>query len=326
VFKRNVKRVQARGVMEKKVLIIDDDEKLRNLVKEYLEEYGFSVHAVPDGRYLEETLREQEPEVVLLDLMLPFRDGLELLREVRATGDTPVIMLTAKGEDSDRIVGLEMGADDYIPKPFNPRELLARIKAVMRRRPQSPSMAEQGRKGGIPDAELNRRLKAILSADAKGFSRLMGENELETIQVLNDYRSLLSECVKEHGGSVVDSPGDNLLAEFDSVVVAVRCAVKIQEMLHSKNASLPDLRKMHFRIGINLGDVIVDRQRIYGDGVNVAARIEKIADPGGVCISGTVFDQIENKVPFAFEFMGERELKNIAKPVRVYRLKWGASL
>jgi len=320
VFKRNVKRVQARGVMEKRVLIVDDDEKLRNLVKEYLEEYGFSVHAVADGRSLMETLREQEPEVVLLDLMLPFRDGLELLREVRAAGDTPVIMLTAKGEDSDRIVGLEMGADDYIPKPFNPRELLARIKAVMRRRPQPSYMADQGRRG-LPETELNRKLKAILSADAKGFSRLMGDDELATIQVLNDYRGLLSECVKEHGGSVVDSPGDNLLAEFDSVVVAVRCAVKIQETLNSRNAALPDLRKMHFRIGINLGDVVVDQQRIYGDGVNVAARIEKIADPGGICISGTVFDQIENKVPFAFEFMGERELKNIAKPVRVYRLK-----
>ncbi|RJR31909.1 MAG: adenylate/guanylate cyclase domain-containing response regulator [Desulfobacteraceae bacterium] len=320
MFKRNVKRVQARGVMEKRVLIVDDDEKLRNLVKEYLEEYGFSVHAVADGRSLMETLREQEPEVVLLDLMLPFRDGLELLREVRAAGDTPVIMLTAKGEDSDRIVGLEMGADDYIPKPFNPRELLARIKAVMRRRPQPSYMADQGRRG-LPETELNRKLKAILSADAKGFSRLMGDDELATIQVLNDYRGLLSECVKEHGGSVVDSPGDNLLAEFDSVVVAVRCAVKIQETLNSRNAALPDLRKMHFRIGINLGDVVVDQQRIYGDGVNVAARIEKIADPGGICISGTVFDQIENKVPFAFEFMGERELKNIAKPVRVYRLK-----
>ena len=306
--------------MERKVLIIDDDEKLRKLVKEYLEEYGFSVHAVPDGRFLMENLREQEPEVVLLDLMLPFRDGLELLREVRAAGDTPVIMLTAKGEDSDRIVGLEMGADDYIPKPFNPRELLARIKAVIRRRPHSPSPAEPARKG-FAETDLNRKLKAILSADAKGFSRLMGENELETIQVLNEYRELLTACVKEHGGNVVDSPGDNLLAEFDSVVLAVRCAVKIQETLHSKNAALPDLRKMPFRIGINLGDVVLDQQRIYGDGVNVAARLEKIADPGGICISGTVFDQIENKVPFAFEFMGERELKNIARPVRVYRLK-----
>jgi DNA-binding response OmpR family regulator len=305
--------------MEKKILIVDDDEKLRKLVKEYLEDYGFCVHAVPDGRYLLETLREQEPEVVLLDLMLPFKDGLELLREVRQAGDTPVIMLTAKGEDSDRIVGLEMGADDYIPKPFNPRELLARIKAVMRRRPLTPGL-EPARKS-LAETDIHRKLKAILSADAKGFSRLMGENELETIQVLNEYRSLLTGCVNEHGGNVVDTPGDNLLAEFDSVVVAVRCAVRIQETLSSRNAALPELRRMHFRIGINLGDVVLDQQRIYGDGVNVAARLEKMADPGGICISGTVFDQIENKVPFSFEFMGERELKNIARPVRVYRLR-----
>jgi DNA-binding response OmpR family regulator len=306
--------------MEKRVLIIDDDEKLRKLIKEYLEDYGFSVHAVPDGRFLMETLREQDPDVILLDLMLPYRDGLDLLSEVRAAGDTPVIMLTAKGEDADRIVGLEMGADDYVPKPFNPRELLARIRAVLRRRAQAPGPLQSEDKPAA-GAEMHRKLKAILSADVKEFSRLMAEDELATIRILNEYRQVLAGCVKEHGGRVVDSPGDNLLAEFDSVVMAARCAVNMQGELRSRNADLPDRRRMHFRIGVNLGDVVVDRERIYGDGVNVAARIEQLADPGGICVSGTVYDQIEDKVPFGFEFMGERALKNILKPIRVYRLK-----
>lgn len=306
--------------MEKRVLIIDDDEKLRNLVKEYLQDYGFTVHAVPDGRFLTGILREQNPDVLLLDVMLPFMDGFELLKEVRAAGDMPVIMLTARGEDADRIVGLELGADDYIPKPFNPRELLARIKAVLRRRTQAPERSEPGDKSLEHTTGMHRRLKAIFSADVKEFSRLMAEDELATIQVLNEYRGILAGCVEEYGGRVVDSPGDNLLAEFDSIVVAVQCAVKIQETLHSRNLLLPEERRMHFRIGINLGDVVIDRARLYGDGVNVAARIEQMADPGGICVSGTVYDQIENKVPFSFEFMGEKELKNMGRPVRVYRL------
>ena len=304
--------------METKVLIVDDDEKLRNLVREYLEDYGFHVHTMPDGRFLAKTLKDENPDVLLLDVMLPFKDGLELLKEVRAEGDRPVIMLTARGEDADRIVGLELGADDYMPKPFNPRELLARIKAVLRRRPSAPVRPETE---GPAGADRHRRLKAILSADVKEFTRLMEEDEFETIRVLESYRGLLSGCVEDHAGRVVDSPGDNLLAEFDSVVVAVRCAVKIQENLRTRNAALAAERRMQFRIGINLGDVVVDKERIYGDGVNVAARIEHLADPGGICISGTVYDQIENKVPFSFEFMGERALKNLARPVRVYRWK-----
>jgi DNA-binding response OmpR family regulator len=306
--------------MEKRVLIVDDDEKLRKLVSEYLEGYGFQVTAVPDGRSFMATVRAETPDIILLDVMLPHRDGLELLREIRGAAENiPVIMLTAKGEDADRIVGLELGADDYLPKPFNPRELLARIRAVIRRRPQEligpePDDAPAGN-------DMHRRLKAILSADVRGFSRLMSEDELITIHTLKNYKDLLSSSIASHGGRVVDSTGDNLLAEFDSAVVAVRCAVEIQRELKTRNAGLPDHRRMEFRIGINLGDVVVERDRIYGDGVNIAARIEQLADPGGICVSGTVYDQVENKIPLGFEFKGERQVKNIPRPVRVYRLR-----
>jgi adenylate cyclase len=166
---------------------------------------------------------------------------------------------------------------------------------------------------------MERKLTAILSADVKGYSRLMGEDEEGTIHTLTVYREVMTTFIQQHG-RVVDSPGDNLLAEFASVVDAVRCAVEIQQALKAKNAALPDHRKMEFRIGLNLGDVVVEGERIYGDGVNIAARVEGLAEPGGICLSGTVHDQIENKLALSYEYVGEQTVKNIAKPVRVWRV------
>ncbi len=166
----------------------------------------------------------------------------------------------------------------------------------------------------------DRKLTAILSADVKGYSRLMGEDEDATVLTLTAYRGVVASLIQKHRGRVVDSPGDNLLAEFASVVDAVRCAVEIQEELKTRNAELPENRRMEFRIGVNLGDVIVDGERIYGDGVNVAARVEGLAEGGGVSISGTAYDQIENKLVFGYEYLGEHTIKNIKKPVRVYRV------
>jgi len=168
--------------------------------------------------------------------------------------------------------------------------------------------------------ELKRKLAAIFSADVKGYSRLMGSDEDLTVLTLTDYRKEISFLVNKHRGRVVDSPGDNLLAEFASVVDAVQCAVKVQEKLKSKNKELPEERKMEFRIGINLGDVIERRKRIYGDGINVAARIEGLAEAGGISISGTAYDQVKNKLDLKFGYMGEQTVKNIAEPVRVYKV------
>jgi len=305
--------------MGNKVLLVDDDEKLRKLVTEYLEGYGFQVRALPDGLSVISAIRNDSPDMVILDIMLPGKDGLEVLKEIRSELSVPVIMLTAKGDDADRIVGLELGADDYLPKPFNPRELLARIKAVTRRAPSQGlggAVAE-----GVTSQSIQRQLKAILSADVKDYSRLMTENEMRTIQTLKDYRALIGSHVRGHLGRVVDSPGDNLLAEFGSVVHAVECAVEIQRNLRSRNTALPGEKRMEYRIGVNLGDVVIDRGKLYGDGVNIAARIEKLADPGGIAISGTVHDEIENKLPLSCEYIGEHTVKNILKPIRVYRIK-----
>ena len=172
----------------------------------------------------------------------------------------------------------------------------------------------------MTNREVTRKLAAILSADVKSYSRLMEENEIGTVQTLTSYREILTNSIRQHKGRVVDSPGDNLLAEFTSVVEAVQCGVEIQKELKLKNAELPDHRIMEFRIGINLGDVIVEGERIYGDGVNIAARMESLADGGGICISGTAYDQVGNKLGLGYEYLGEQTVKNIARPVRVYRV------
>jgi len=167
---------------------------------------------------------------------------------------------------------------------------------------------------------MQRRLAAILSADVQGYSRLMGEDEAATVSTLTAYREEMGSLVRGHGGRVVDAPGDNLLAEFPSAVDAVQCAVAIQAALAVRNQALPARRRMEFRIGINLGDVIADGERIYGDGVNIAARVQDMAPAAGICISGTTYDQVESKVALDFESLGEHAVKNIAKPVRVYRV------
>jgi len=172
----------------------------------------------------------------------------------------------------------------------------------------------------MPKEGLKRKLTAILSADVEGYSRLMGKDEAHTIHTLTAYKEAMTDHIKHHRGRVVDAPGDNLLAEFASVVDAVQCAVEIQRELAERNEELPAERKMVFRIGVNLGDVVEEQDRIYGDGVNIAARLESICDGGGVCISGTAFEHVENKLDLKYEDLGDHDVKNIAKPVRVYRV------
>jgi adenylate cyclase len=174
-----------------------------------------------------------------------------------------------------------------------------------------PSVTQEG---------FKRKLTAILSADVEGYSRLMGEDEEATVRTITAYREVLTTLIQQHNGNVLDSPGDNLLAEFVSVVDAVHCAVAVQKEIKVRNDELPENRRMQFRIGINLGDVIEEEERIYGDGVNIAARLEGLADPGGICVSKTAFDHIESKLPYGYDFIGDQTVKNIAKPVGAYRI------
>jgi adenylate cyclase len=167
---------------------------------------------------------------------------------------------------------------------------------------------------------MERKLTAILCADVHGYSRLMGENEEATLSNLSAFRKIIDGLIEQHRGRFVGSAGDSVIAEFASVVNAVQCAVEIQSALKLENANLPPERRMEFRIGVNLGDVMVEGEQIYGDGVNVAARLESLAEPGGICISNTVHDHVSTKLSLTYQDLGAQAVKNIAKPVRVFRV------
>ena len=167
---------------------------------------------------------------------------------------------------------------------------------------------------------FKHKLTAILCADVEGYSRLMDQNEDATIQTTKIYRSSMTTIINQHRGRVVDTTGDNLMAEFTSAVDAVNCAVEIQRELAERNAELPYERKMEFRIGVNVGDVVEEEDRIYGDGVNIAARVEAMAEAGGICITGSAYDQVANKLGLEYENLGEHQVKNISTPIRVYRV------
>ncbi len=168
----------------------------------------------------------------------------------------------------------------------------------------------------MTEERARRKLSGILSADAVGYSRLMEKDEESTIRALAGSEELMANLIQQYRGRVVDAPGDNLLVEFASVVYATECAVKIQQELKIKNAQLPDNRKIEFRIGVNLGDIVEEGERIYGDGVNIAARMEGLEQGGGICLSGTVHDSIVNKLGLEYEYLGGQTVKNIAEPIR----------
>src|SRR5262245_17768500 len=173
------------------------------------------------------------------------------------------------------------------------------------------------------DSTFERKLTTLLSADVAGYSRMMGMDEAATLATLRNYRATIAELVEGHRGRIVGTAGDSLLAEFASVVRAVECAVRVQREIGERNAALPVERQMRFRIGVNLGDVMVDRDDLYGDGVNVAARLQALAEPGGILISGPVFDQVRDKLSLGFDFLGDKAVKNIATEVSVYRVQLG---
>lgn len=170
------------------------------------------------------------------------------------------------------------------------------------------------------DQDVQRKLAAIFHSDVAGYSKLMSDDEVATIHTISEYRDVMSKLIRQYRGRVVDTSGDNVLAEFSSVIDAMQSAVSIQKELKVRNAKLPERRRMQFRIGINIGEVIQEGDRIYGDGVNIAARLESLARPGGICISRVAFDQIESKLPLGYEYIGEQSLKNIGKPLHAYRV------
>jgi len=172
--------------------------------------------------------------------------------------------------------------------------------------------------------DIRRKLTTIFCADVQGYSALVERDEVGTVTRLKQYRDIMVDLIVRHHGRLINTWGDGLVAEFSSPVEAVFCAVETQRRLATRNAEEPLLPPMQFRIGINLGDVIIEGSDIYGEGVNIAARLEALAEPGGVCIAGSVFEQVRKKLDIGFDFLGEREIKNIAEPVSAYRVLLGA--
>jgi adenylate cyclase len=169
-------------------------------------------------------------------------------------------------------------------------------------------------------AKVRRRLTTVLSADVEGYARLMESDEAGTLETLRRYRAAMAKLIERHDGRIVNTWGDAIIAEFASVVEAVQCAVETQQELSGQNDALPEAKRMKFRIGINLGDVMVEGDDVYGDGVNIAARLQQLAEPGGILISGPVYDQVHNKLSISFDRLGPQYVKNVAKPVVSYRV------
>ncbi len=170
------------------------------------------------------------------------------------------------------------------------------------------------------ETKVKRRLTTLLCADVAGYTQLMEADETGTLETLRRYRGAMTALVERHDGRVVNTWGDAVIAEFSSVVEAVQCAVETQQEVSTYNSGLPEARRMRFRIGVHLGDVMVEGDDVYGDGVNIAARLQERAEPGGILISGPVYDQVHNKLSIAFDCLGQQHLKNVVNPVTGYRV------
>src|SRR5258707_9558302 len=177
-----------------------------------------------------------------------------------------------------------------------------------------------GRNRTLAAHRVERKLSAIFAADVEGYSRLMGRDEVGTLRTLTAYRVIIDRLIASHRGRIFTTAGDSVLADFGSAVDAVQCAVAVQDAIAKENADRPVGEQMRFRIGIHVGDIIVQGDNLFGEGVNIAARLEALAEPGGICISGTVRDQIGTKLPVEFTDLGDQQVKNIAQPIRAYRI------
>jgi class 3 adenylate cyclase len=291
------------------IIVVEDEATQRQLLADYLAAQNFRVSAADGGAALHRLVELEAPALVLLDVGLPGEDGFALARWLRErSGRIGIIMVTSAADTVDRVVGLETGADDYVTKPFEPRELLARVRSVLRR--------------GVPEREAaaGRRIAAILMADVAGYSRLVGNDEEDALVRLRTLRrELIEPEIGAHRGRIVRTMGDGLLAEFASAIDAVRCAVAMQRRV-TAGGDEPAERRLQFRVGINVGDVLADGDDILGDAVNIAARLEAIAEPGGICLSAAAYEQVRGKLDIAVADMGEQDLKNIARPLRTYRV------
>ncbi len=321
---------------DNKILIIDDNADLLTAAHMFLKQHFSTIYTAQNPENIPTLLKAEDYDVILLDMnftldMTSGREGFIWLDKIREINpEAIVILITAYGDIDMAVRAMKHGAVDFIQKPWQNEKLLETILAALVLKASQTETLDGSKdkrdlirvKGFVKgeNKPVRRRLSAILRADVKGYSHLMRNDEVSTVRTLEDYRDAIQSHVEAHHGRVVDRHADSLMAEFASVLDAVQAAVEIQTDLGIKNSALFESGRMQFRIGINMGDVIFDGDRIYGDGINIAARIESMAEGGGICISQSVYDQVKHKLPFEFADMGEHMLKNISEPVRVYRV------
>jgi class 3 adenylate cyclase len=303
------------------ILIVDDDATNLVRMKQTLAPLNYHTPTAANGaEALTELERLSGPHgfsgIVVTDLKMPVMDGLELLRLCyKRDADLPIILISAYGEISAAVDAMKSGAADFLERPVDVADLRARVTRALEKR----ALVLEGR--SLRAESANRRLAAILIADASGYSRQSHRDEEGTRARFTSYQKQVFEPhIADHHGRLVKTMGDGLLVELPSVVNALRCAIDIQRALATYNREVPPEQEMHFRIGINLGDILVEGEDVQGEGVNIASRLQALAEPGGIVISGSAYDQVRNKVNVKLESLGEQTIKNIDEPIRVYRV------
>ncbi len=301
---------------KKKILVIEDEPTVARGLKALLEAENYSVKVASNGAGGVAMASKFSPDLLLLDVNLPQMTGTEVCRQVRARGyANTIVMLTAQREQVDKIIGLEAGADDYVTKPFDARELLARIRAHLRVQERIPAEADEQktRKG-------KRKLLSIMFTDLKDYSKKMNQNEKVALMLLKTHNETVSRSVAQFGGRVIEIIGDAFMVSFESALRAVECGLAILRSFDRYNLKKSTLEQIHVRIGIHIGDVLEIDNKLRGDAVNIAARLQQTATPDHIIISGSVFETVREKVKMKIARIGTRKVKNIRQPITMYRV------
>ncbi len=300
-----------------RILIIEDDAATLLGLKQLLQNESFEVIASSDGEEGYEKAIDYKPDLILSDVNLPSLNGFDLCRKLRENHFAqPIIMLTSRSDSFDKVIGLEIGADDYITKPFNTREVISRIRSQLRRYERNSETIQPSKIGD----SRKRRLLAVMFTDMVNYSQKMNENETLALDLLELHNKILKEQILKHEGIIVEIIGDAFLAAFESAVYAVKCAIEIQKEFAEYNVNQSNESKIEIRIGIHIGDLIEIEHKLKGDALNIAARIQQQSTPGAILISEDVYKAVMNKLKCKFADKGSFQLKNITSPINLYEI------
>ena len=306
--------------MGTKILIIEDDPAVQAGIKEMLSSENYNTIVSSNGSDGLKAGLTETPDLILLDINLPLMSGFDVCRKLREKNFlNPIIMLTSKDEQVDKVLGLELGANDYVTKPFDTRELLARIHSQLRIR--ELTKAKIYKDDPIDKENISRKLVAIMFTDIKDYSKNMGVNEDLAIKLLGIHNTILKEVIGGTEGKIKEIIGDAFVVTFESAVKCLECACEIQNKLSEYNKKASADEKIRIRIGIHFGDIIEYENKIIGDAVNIAARIQADAVPGAVSMSESVYAVVRNKVKTNIKFIGEKNFKNIQQPLNIYAVE-----